>query len=230
MNPMDELSSDYAQLLEGTYDCVDRIVLNANFPMGQSGGGLRAWWRQWHGDDRQRDDDPLRQMAGTFSRRLTAYCAQHKIPLIAAAAGRRKHELAESHQPKDPKFAGRFLVITGNAPAPIWEVKRNAKNPIIEVQHRRQWPDVKHYYFQIQDPQWGHVTIRRCGDPPFGAQVILNAHEWVERQARQQNVIVAKSGNGFVEGSDFEPVNRLAARLQRPSAIGQLAAGLPALD
>ena len=45
----------------------------------------------------------------------------------------------------------------------------------------------------------------------------------MERQARQQ-VTVAKSGNCFVEGSDFAQVNRLAARLQRESAIGKLAA------
>ena len=30
------------KLLEGVYDCVDRIVLNAFFPMGQTGGGMRC--------------------------------------------------------------------------------------------------------------------------------------------------------------------------------------------
>jgi hypothetical protein len=39
MNPTDELSGYYAELLEGTYDYVDRVVLNACFPMGQTGGG-----------------------------------------------------------------------------------------------------------------------------------------------------------------------------------------------
>lgn len=222
MNPTDELSSYYAELLEGTYDCVDRLVLNAYFPMGQTGGGLRTWWRQLHGSDATLDDAHLREMAGTFSRRVTAYCAKHQIPLIEAQAGERKHELAEPHLPKDPKFRGLFLVITGKAPAPVWEVKRNAQNQIIEVQHRRQWPYVKHYYFHLIDPHWGHVTIRMCGYSPFGAQVILNGHEWVERQACKQGVMVVKSGNCFVEGSDFEGVNRLAARLQRASAIGRL--------
>ena len=42
MNPTDELSSYYAKLLEGSYDCVDRVVLNAYFPMGPTGGGLRT--------------------------------------------------------------------------------------------------------------------------------------------------------------------------------------------
>jgi hypothetical protein len=224
MNPTDELSSYYAELLEGTYDCVDRVVLNAYFPMGQTGGGLRTWWRQLHGSDANLNDDQLRDMAGTLSRRLRAYCARHQVPLIDAEVGQRKHEVAEEHLPKDPKFRGLFLVITGNAPAPVWEVKRNAQNQIIEVQHRRKWPYVKHYYFHLIDPEWGHVTLRMCGYPPFGTQVILNGHEWVERQAVRQKVTVAKSGNCFVEGSDFAQVNRLAARLQRESAVGKLAA------
>jgi hypothetical protein len=224
MNPTDELSSYYAELLEGSYDCVDRVVLNAYFPMGQTGGGLRTWWRQLHGSDANLNDGQLRDMAGTLSRRLRAYCARHQVPVIEAEAGQRKHELAEEHLPKDPKFRGLFLVITGNAPAPVWEVKRNARNQIIEVQHRRKWPYVKHSYFHLIDAEWGHVTLRMCGYPPFGTQVILNGHEWVERQAVRQQVTVAKSGNCFVEGSDFAQVNRLAARLQRESAIGKLAA------
>ena len=40
--------------------------------------------------------------------------------MIEAEAGQRKHELAEEPLPQDPKFRGLFLVITGNAPAPVW--------------------------------------------------------------------------------------------------------------
>jgi hypothetical protein len=221
MNRPDEFSRYYADLLEGTYDCVDRIVLNAYFGLGQSGGGLRSWWRLLRGDDADLDDAHLREMAGTFSRRLHAFCAKRGIAIIEAQ-GERKHELAEAYLPADPKFCGLFLVITGNAPAPVWEVKRNAQDRIMEVRHRKRWPYVKHYYFHLIDRDWGHVTIRMCGYPPFGAQVILNGHEWVERVARGRQLTVAKSGNCFVEGSDFEAVNALAARLHRVQAIGRL--------
>jgi len=37
----DQLSALYSEFLEGGYDCVDRVVLNAYFSMGQSGGGFR---------------------------------------------------------------------------------------------------------------------------------------------------------------------------------------------
>ena len=40
---------------------------------------------------------------------------------------------------------------------------------------------VNHYSFHIIDPEWGHVTIKMSGHPPFGAQIILNGHEYVAR-------------------------------------------------
>ena len=39
MNTPDDFSQYHAELLDGIYDCVDRIVLNAFFPLGQAGGG-----------------------------------------------------------------------------------------------------------------------------------------------------------------------------------------------
>jgi hypothetical protein len=38
MNTPDDFSQYHAELLERIYDCVDRIVLNAFFLMGQTGG------------------------------------------------------------------------------------------------------------------------------------------------------------------------------------------------
>jgi hypothetical protein len=197
MTGSDAFSEYYAELLQGTYDCVDRIVLNAFFPFGQTGGGVRTWWRWLHGDDLTLDNEHLREMAGTFSRRLHAFCAKQRIPLIEAQARDRKHQLAQLHLPTDPKFCGLFLVIKSNAPAPIWEVKRNGAGQITEIRHRKSWPYVRHFYFHLIDREWGHVTIRICSYPPFGAQVILNGHERVERQARREQLAVVKDGNCF---------------------------------
>jgi len=46
------------------------------------------------------------EMAGTFSRRLHAFCAKQGIPIIEAQARDRKHELAQPYEPNDPKFCG----------------------------------------------------------------------------------------------------------------------------
>jgi hypothetical protein len=218
----DEFSQYYAELLQGSYDCVDRIVLNAFYPLGQTGGGVRTWWRCLRGDDANLDDEHLREMAGTFSRRLQAFCAKQRIPIIEAQARERKHELAQPYLPNDEKFCGLFLVIKSNAAAPVWEVKRNGEGRITEIRHRKNWPFVRHFHFHLIDQEWGHVTIRMCGYPPFGAQVILNGHEWVERQARRKRVAAVKDGNCFIEGSDFSGISRLATELNRVETIARL--------
>ncbi len=220
-NP-DEFSRYYAELIEGSYDCVDRIVVNAYFSMGQTGGGLRTWWRDLYGNDANLDDEHLRRMAGDFSRRVHAYCKERGIPLIKTMSGERKHEIAEEHLPKDPDFRGLFLVLTGNAPAPVWEVIHNKNGKIGDIRSRKHWPYIQHYFFHLIDAEWGHVTVRMCGYPPFGAQVILNGHEWVGRQALRDHVMVAKESNCFVAGSDFEAIGQLAAALNEDITEGGL--------
>jgi len=41
----DDFSERYGDPLTGWYDGVERIVLNAYFPMEYSPNGFRAWWR-----------------------------------------------------------------------------------------------------------------------------------------------------------------------------------------
>src|SRR5436189_5731800 len=67
----DDLRQRYSQLLDGTYDCVDRIVLNAYNRFCYSAGGFREWWRRlMSGSDEQLDNAHLMRMAGRFSRRV----------------------------------------------------------------------------------------------------------------------------------------------------------------
>jgi len=79
-------------------------------------------------------------------------------------------------------------------------------------------------FFQILDPEWGHVGVRLCGYAPWGAQVMVNGHEWVERQARAHKVRVAKAGNCFIEGTHYRAVDRWASALSGPDLGPRLAA------
>src|ERR1700739_2572036 len=99
MKPCDDFSRYYDELLEGVYECLDRIVLNAYYAMGTTGGGFRTWWRRLHGSDQGLTDGALRDMAGTFARRLRAYCSSHTIPWLEMEAGDRKHQVAETYLP-----------------------------------------------------------------------------------------------------------------------------------
>ena len=73
MKLSDEFSVSHRELLEGGYDCVDRIVLNGYLPLGHTGGGFRTWWRRLTGSDESLDQMHLLRMARDFSRRVHAY-------------------------------------------------------------------------------------------------------------------------------------------------------------
>ena len=53
---LDEFSEHYTDFLDGTYDCVDRIVVNAYLRIGQTPGGFRTWWRSLEDSDDNLDN------------------------------------------------------------------------------------------------------------------------------------------------------------------------------
>jgi DNA-binding transcriptional ArsR family regulator len=221
MDQPDDFSAYYQDLLEGRYDCPDRLVLNGYFPLGQTGGGFRTWWRRLTGSDETLDQEHLLDLAGRFSRRVHAFAKRQGIRLIHCPPGTRKHELAEQHHPADPKFTGLFLILVAKAPAPVWEVTTSRRG-VPHLTRKKPWPYVNHYHFHVIDPEWGHLTFKVSGHPPFGVQVMLNGHEWVERAARDEAIAAVKEGNCFVGGSDFPAVDRLAAALGEERTLGRI--------
>jgi hypothetical protein len=221
MKQHDDFSDYYADMLEGRYDCPDRIVLNGYFPLGQTGGGFRYWWRRLTGSDETLDQEHLLRMAGRFSRRVHAYAKRHRVRLIHCAPGVRKHELAEQYRPTPPSFTGLFLILVAKAPAPVWDVTTSPRG-VPHLARKTPWPYVNHYHFHVIDKEWGHLTFKMSGHPPFGVQVMLNGHEWVERRAQTRTLPAVKEGNCFVGGSAFSAVDRLADALGDERAIGRV--------
>ena len=128
----DDFSARYGDLLTGSYDCVDRIVLNAYYPMGHAPGGFRVWWRQLHnGSDEQLDDNHLMRMAGRFARRVKAWGAANQVPVIYCKSGERKHRIAEEYlAAHDIVKPGVFLILAAKAPAAVWQAHRSTSGVI----------------------------------------------------------------------------------------------------
>jgi len=158
--------------------------------MGQTGGGFRTWWRALYGSDKNLDDNHLMRMrnargtrvprtvAGRFSRRLRAWAKANGIPVEYCSPGQRKHEVAEKHLATHDSKPGLFLILVSKAPALVWEAQMTGTGKLGQLVIQEPWPYVNHYSFHILDPEWGHITIKMSGHPPFGAQIILNGHEY----------------------------------------------------
>jgi hypothetical protein len=217
----DELSKRYGQLLTGAYDCVDRIVLNAYFSLGHNPGGFRVWWRRLHDNSEAHlDNTHLMRMAGRFSRRVRAFAKAQGIPVIDCGRGDRKHQIAEEYLAAHPVSRGVFLILVARAAATVWEVKRSATGVIRNLEKKTAY--VNHYSFHIMDPDWGHLTIKMSGHPPFGAQVIANGHEWVACQAQTAGIGFTKEGNCFTAVADPQALAQVADTLSQPATIGRL--------
>ena len=213
----DDFTERYADLINGSCDCVDRVVLNALFPVGHNPGGFRCWWRRLHGSDGQLDDTRLMRMASRFARRVKAWAAANGVPVIFCTAGQRKHLIAEQYLEENSVV---FLILAARAPASVWKVHRPARGVITRLEKKRE--HVCHYSFHIMDPAFGHLTIKMSGHPPFGAQVILNGHEYVAVAAQAEGIGFTKEGNCFTEIADPQGLARVADAWPRDAAIGRL--------
>ena len=183
----DDFTERYGDLLTGSYDCVDRIVLNAYYPLGHSPGGFRIWWRRWHGDsDAELDDAHLMRLPGRFARRVRAWAGANGVPVIDCKAGQRKHRIAEEYLASHSVGPGVFMVLVARARATVWKVRRSPGGVIMNLEKKSEY--VNHYSFHIMDPAWGHLVVKMSGHPPFGAQVILNGHEYVACQAHAAGI------------------------------------------
>ena len=114
-----------------------------------------------------------------------------------------------------------FLILVAKAPALVWEVTQSAGG-VPPLTRKTPWPYVNHYHFHVIDKDWGHLTFKLSGHPPFGVQVALKGHEWVERRARTRHVPAVKAGNCFIGGSDVPALDRLAEALCDAHAIDRL--------
>jgi hypothetical protein len=217
----DDFSERYGDLLTGSYDCVDRVVLNAYYAPGHNPGGFRYWWRLLHdGSDEKLDDTHLMRMAGRFARRVKAWAMANGVPLAYCTAGERKHLIAGEYLETHTVTAGIFMILAAKAPAPVWKVKRSAAGVITNLEKKSEY--VYHYSFHIMDPAFGHLVIKMSGHPPFGAQVILNGHEYVAIAAQAAGTGYAKEGNCFTEIADPQGLARVADAWPRDAAKGRL--------
>jgi len=131
-------------------------------------------------------------------------------------------EVSEEYLATYRGTAGMLLIAVSRAPAPVWEIHPNRQGRVKRIARKKSMPYVNHYSFHILDPEWGHVTVKICGHPPFPAQVILNGHEYVACEAKKEGIDFTKEGNCFTQMSDAAGLGRVADTLSETRAIGRL--------
>ena len=113
--------------LDGSYDCVDRVVLRAYFQLGQRAPRFRMWWRRWQGSDEELNNTRLMRVAGRFARRVKGWAKGAGVPVVYSKGGERNEDLARGYLPDEAGDEGVFVVIVGRAPGNVWDVEHTGR-------------------------------------------------------------------------------------------------------
>lgn len=210
-----QLEALYRDHLELAYTSIDRIYIKGFVPIIQSCGGFRTW------AERLRPDKPvtqkwIRSWASKFHNNVRKFASQSSVPIVQADKGQRKHELAEQYREKFNQQQGVYLILISREHARVFvsaEPKQSTQSNHRNL--RRKTAFVTYYYFYILDPHWGPLCVTICSHPPFNVRVILNAHHWMESEARSHKLSFHKRENAFHTVDLPEKLQQIANNLSQ---------------
>jgi hypothetical protein len=194
-----ELIRDHVTL---SIRCLDRLYLHAYMPKLQTSGGLCYFLRDHRGHP-----IPSPALFTPMHDRLIAaiktYAATQDVPLIAFERGQRKDDVVAEHRAHRSTADG--VVVIGVAQEKMRAFKaqkRSRPQGGVTFDFSRQSVAVNHYYFYVQDPEWGPAFLKLGTYLPYPIKLCLNGHEWVKQQLRRADVTFESLDNGFLACDD----------------------------
>lgn len=211
MATINELIEEHTTL---EVECLDRLYLNGYIPSLQTPGGLKAFLV---GHRRRPVASPalLAQMTKDFVQRVEALINDHNLPVVYFQKGQRKDELAKEMRRKRPVRGGVVFVGVAQEKAQAFKgtKRKGPAEGLVDFDYGRQPVFVKHYYFYLDDEEFGESFIKVCTYFPFPLRICLNGHEWAKRQLQKQGIAFEALDNGFWQCQDPERLQRICHRL-----------------
>ena len=72
---------------------------------------------------------------------------------------------------------------------------------------------VNHYYFYIDDEDFGPLFIKVCSYAPWGIKLCINGHEWAKRQLEKRKIRYEALDNGFLSCAEPEKLQQICDSL-----------------
>jgi hypothetical protein len=192
--------------------CVDRVYLNGYIPCLMQPGQVVNFLRK-HLGFQIPSPAVLQRIHDDFVKRVEAFAKAEDIPVVQFEKGRKKDDVAAWYRARFKKEEGVVFIGIAQEKAKAWRARKEKKGKWIHFEYSRQSVCVNHYYFYIQDRQFGPTFIRVCSYAPWGMKLCLNGHEWAKCQARRQGLRFESLDNGFLSCTDAEWLQRICDRL-----------------
>jgi hypothetical protein len=185
-----------------TVDCIDRLYLNGYVPTLQTSGQV-CWFLRDHLGNPIPSPALLRPMHDRFVRDVATFADAGKIPVVHFERGQRKDDVAAAHRARFTGAEGVVFIGVAQERARSFKAQKLAgPEGGVHFDFSRQSVSVNHYYFYLQDREWGPAFVKVGTYLPYPVRVCLNGHEWAKQQLRQVGIGFSSLDNGFLACDD----------------------------
>jgi hypothetical protein len=145
----------------------------------------------------------FRRLHDRFLNAVDEFIVRHDIPKVEFEAGQDKDAIVAGYRARVRAREG--VVIVGVAPEkmrPFKAHKRLGLATAVTFDFSRQSVAVNHFYFCVQDRDWGPALLKIGTYVPYPVNLCLNGHEWVKQRLRRDRLRFESLDNGFLSCRD----------------------------
>jgi hypothetical protein len=198
-------------------ECLDRLYLNGYIGALATSGGLVTFMREQL-DKPIASPVVLGQITEKFRESVKALAEREEIPIYQFDHKERKDDIANLFRQQRGIRDGIVLVGVAQEKAQAFQGKKVDGSFQFT---RDKTVYVNHYYFYIDDADFGPLFIKVCSYAPWGTKLCLNGHEWAKRQLEKNGIAYEALDNGFLSCADPEKLQEICDSLG-PDAINRL--------
>lgn len=205
------------EILEGhvtlEVESVDRLYLNGYVPSLSTPGGLTTFIREHLGKPIP-SPAVLGEVTRRFRDQVQAFATENEIPLIHFERGERKDDRAnQMRRERGVRGEVVFIGVAQEKAKTFSGRKAPEKGPNWFDYTRDKTVCVNHYYFYVDDEEFGPAFVKVCSYAPWALKVCLNGHEWAKRQLEKKGIAYTALDNGFLECSDASALQQICDSL-----------------
>ena len=190
-------------------ECLDRLYLNGYIGPLATSGGLVNFMREQLGKPIP-SPVVLGQVTEKFRDAVKAMAEQQQIPIYQFNHKERKDDVANQIRQQRGVRDGIVFIGVAQEKAQAFQGKK------IEGQFqftRDKSVYINHYYFYIDDADFGPLFIKVCSYAPWGIKLCLNGHEWAQRQLAKRGIAFEALDNGFLSCADPQKLQEICDAL-----------------
>jgi hypothetical protein len=190
-------------------ECLDRLYLNGYIGRLATSGGLVTFMQQQLGKPIP-SPVVLGQVTEKFRDAVKAQAEHQQIPVYQFNHKERKDEIANDFRRQ--RGVRDQIVFIGVAQEKAQAFNGKKVNGRFEF-NRDKAVYVNHYYFYIDDEDFGPLFIKVCSYAPWGIKLCLNGHEWAKRQMENKKIRYEALDNGFLSCAEPEKLQQICDTL-----------------